>query len=72
MTGPQLVRRLRQASRGVRDGDLEAVSLSAPTGSGKTVIATAAIELILQGDGQAAPQPDATFLWITDHVGDHE
>lgn len=62
----ELVRRLRQAARGARDGDAEAVSLSAPTGSGKTVIATATIELILTGDDRAAPQPDATFLWITD------
>jgi len=62
----ELVGRLRQASQSVRSGDLEAVSLSSPTGSGKTVMATAAIELILEGDDRGAPQADATFLWITD------
>lgn len=62
----QFVRRLRQAAREARDGDLQAVSLSSPTGSGKTVMATAAIESIWEGDGQAVPNPDATFLWITD------
>jgi type III restriction enzyme len=62
----ELVRRLRQAARSVREGDLEAVSLSSPTGSGKTVMATRAIELLFEGDDKAAPQPDATFLWITD------
>jgi type III restriction enzyme len=45
---------------------LQAVSLSAATGSGKTVIATAAIETILEGDDAYAPQPEATFLWVTD------
>lgn len=43
-----------------------AVSLSAPTGAGKTVIATAAIELLLYGDEANAPRPDMTILWVTD------
>lgn len=41
--------------------------LSAPTGSEKTVIATAWIESVLRGDDARAGDPDATFLWITDH-----
>lgn len=62
----QLVRQLRRASAEAAEGDLEAVSLSSPTGSGKTVMATSAIERILAGDADAPPRPSATFLWITD------
>lgn len=62
----ELVRRLRQAGREARTGDLQAVSLSSPTGSGKTVMLTAAIELLLQGDDQSPPDAEAVFLWVTD------
>lgn len=44
----------------------EAVVLSAPTGSGKTLIVTDVIERILNGDEVNAPDPDAVFLWLTD------
>ena len=47
-------------------GRLEVVTLAAPTGSGKTVILTRLIELIMQGDETRNPDPDAVFLWITD------
>lgn len=45
-----------------------AVSLSAPTGSGKTVIAAAVIERMLFGDLESddEPNPNAIFLWLTD------
>lgn len=64
----EFVRALGKASRDVRDDERErwAVSLASPTGSGKTVMVTAAIEAILRGDADRAPDPDATFLWITD------
>lgn len=62
----KFVQQLRKAARDARDGDLQAVSLSSPTGSGKTVMLIEAIERILQGDDSHAPQPDATFLWLTD------
>lgn len=62
----QLVRHLRRAAREAIEGDPQAVSLSAPTGSGKTIMATAAIERLIAGDDDAGPHPDATFLWITD------
>mgnify|MGYP000423232108 CR=1 FL=1 len=61
-----LVAKLRMASKGVRDNELQSVCLASPTGSGKTVIVTAAIEQILQGDDESAPVPDAVFLWLTD------
>lgn len=44
----------------------QAVVLSAPTGSGKTVIATAVIETVLFGSDTAPGDPGAVFLWITD------
>lgn len=62
----KLVRFMRAAAKDARAGDHQAVSLSSTTGSGKTVMLTSAIELILQGDNDAAPIEDATFLWITD------
>ena len=60
-----LVVALRGAARDAPK-PLQAVSLSAATGSGKTVIATAAIETILEGDETHAAQPEAAFLWVTD------
>src|SRR5665213_2358535 len=62
----QLVRYIRGAARDSRSGDLQSVCLSSPTGSGKTVMLTRAVEILLQGDEEHAPMPDATFLWITD------
>jgi hypothetical protein len=43
-------------------------ALSAITGSGKTVIAAAVIEALLHGSSDlgTGPEPEATFLWITD------
>lgn len=61
-----LARKVRFATSGVDQVGPQAVVLSAPTGAGKTMIMTALIERILQGDHTADPDPDATFLWITD------
>lgn len=50
----------------------QALLLSAPTASGKTVIMAALIEKILGGDGGVSdeypfePEPDAVFLWLSD------
>ncbi|MCO6362497.1 DEAD/DEAH box helicase [Paracoccus sp. 08] len=51
----------------------QAITLSAPTGSGKTIIMTALFEAILdQPDEQLdwpldwVPQPDAVILWVSD------
>lgn len=50
------------------DREHTAVSLSAPTGAGKTVIAAAVIERTLFGDPEADTpgNPNAVFLWLTD------
>lgn len=42
------------------------ISLSAPTGAGKTVIATSMIERIIFGTETEPPDPLATFVWLTD------
>jgi type III restriction enzyme len=43
-----------------------AVSLSAPTGAGKTVIATTALERLLYGGDGIEPNSRLTVLWVTD------
>lgn len=49
------------------DGErVTAVQLTAPTGSGKTVIASAVIEAALFGSEETLGQPDLTFLWVSD------
>ena len=55
-----LVRHMRVAAR-ESTRDHQAVSLSSTTGSGKTVMLTSAIELVLQGDDAAAPMKDANL-----------
>jgi type III restriction enzyme len=62
----RLVRHMRGAARETRSGDLQSVCLSSTTGSGKTVMLTSAVELLLQGDDENSPIADATFLWVTD------
>ena len=49
-----------------KSSKLTAVSLSAPTGAGKTVIATSVIEEFLFGSEEFSPLPETTFLWVTD------
>lgn len=46
--------------------DPQAVSFSAPTGSGKTIVMTALFEDIFFGEPGFNPQPDAVILWISD------
>lgn len=63
-----VLNRLARARRDWADGERSSFALSAITGSGKTVIATAAIEATLFGSADLGvdPDPSATFLWITD------
>ncbi|UOG91389.1 MAG: DEAD/DEAH box helicase family protein [Candidatus Thiothrix sulfatifontis] len=44
----------------------KAISFSAPTGAGKTIVMTALFEDILFGREALAPQADAVILWISD------
>jgi hypothetical protein len=63
-----VLNRLGRARRDWVDGERSSFALSAITGSGKTVIATAAIEATVYGSADLGtdPDPQATFLWITD------
>lgn len=61
--------RLRWAHRDLQeDRQRSAFALSAITGAGKTVIATAVIEAVLHGSSDLGidADPRATFLWVTD------
>lgn len=63
----ELVDKLRRAAREVHQSrEQQAVGLSSPTGSGKTVMVTAAMERLMEGDADNLALPDAVFLWITD------
>lgn len=62
----ELYRYARSARRDAAEGDNQALILAAPTGSGKTVIANALFERILEGDGEHEGNAASTFLWITD------
>lgn len=44
----------------------QVVSFTASTGSGKTIITSALIERIFNGEARYNDQPDAIFLWISD------
>lgn len=48
------------------DGDRTAVGLTAPTGAGKTVIATAVLEGLYFGTPTREADPSLTVLWVTD------
>lgn len=42
------------------------ISLTAPTGAGKTIIMSALIESIMCGNDEYAAQPDSVFVWLSD------
>jgi hypothetical protein len=64
----EILRRLKISRRDLADGGRSSFALSAITGSGKTVIATAVVEALLFGstDLNTEAHQGVTFLWITD------
>ena len=58
--------RLNTARRDTSVNDPQAVSFSAPTGAGKTIVMTALFENIFFGEPGFDAQPDAAVLWISD------
>lgn len=64
----ELVKVLRRATRDFSEdsSDYQVISLSAPTGAGKTVIASAVIETLFDGSGPFPEDALATVLWVTD------
>lgn len=61
-----LLTRLDLARQGVRQAVPQAIVLSSPTGSGKTVTLAALLERIVRGDSTHEANPNATFLWVSD------
>jgi type III restriction enzyme len=62
----ELMQKLEIARFGASRKQPQAVVLSSPTGSGKTVIVTEMIERVLRGHESTAPDPTAVFLWLSD------
>src|SRR5438034_3103420 len=64
----ELVRKVESAQTLLRmdKTQVQAVILSSPTGSGKTVIIAAALEAIVSGDAERLPNTEATILWLSD------
>jgi len=62
------VKNLVRGRRDWEDGHRSSFALSAITGAGKTVVATAVIEALIHGSADLGvdPDPRATFLWVTD------
>lgn len=63
-----LIDRCKRAQRGYKENKESYIfSMSAPTGSGKTIIMASLIEAILRGGRPNCPaQTDAVFLWLSD------
>ncbi|WP_368774771.1 DEAD/DEAH box helicase [Bacillus aerius] len=58
---------LSYAKKEIKSGGMsQAVVLSSPTGSGKTVMSTKTMEDIFQGTDEINGEKDAVFLWISD------
>lgn len=49
-----------------RDGALSSVSLTSPTGSGKTIIAAATVEGLFYGNDDFSGDSKASILWLSD------
>jgi type III restriction enzyme len=63
----QVLLNLAKAQRDYElDAEHTAVALTAPTGAGKTVIATGVLEALYLGTERWEAQPDLTVLWLTD------
>lgn len=62
----EMIKELAKAKREVKEGGLQSVVLSSPTGSGKTVITAALMESILDGTDEIPAERDAVFLWFSD------
>ncbi|WP_340124536.1 DEAD/DEAH box helicase family protein [Methylobacter svalbardensis] len=62
----QIANYIRNTKNLIKEGKPQAIVLASPTGSGKTVIVAALIEMIFQGADEIFAEPDAVFLWLSD------
>lgn len=61
-----IIEELADARSAVARGKNQAVVLSAPTGSGKTITVAAVIDMLLGGGDGVEARPQTTFLWLSD------
>src|ERR1700687_1211033 len=62
----RLIKEIESARPEIDRGRPQAVVLSSPTGSGKTVIMTRLMERLWAGHESISPDPNAIFMWISD------
>jgi len=62
----RLTEEIESSRREIDRGRAQAVVLSSPTGSGKTVIMTMLMERLWAGHESIAADPEAIFLWLSD------
>ena len=62
----ELLKRIALARQGIRAGINQAIVLSSPTGSGKTITLAALLECIVRGTEEYEANSQATFLWVSD------
>ncbi|GAB2715902.1 DEAD/DEAH box helicase [Paenibacillus thermoaerophilus] len=63
----ELIKQVMYAKNEIRQGGApQAVVLSSPTGSGKTVISAALMEAVLEGTDHFLAEEEAVFLWLSD------
>src|SRR5947207_1924891 len=61
-----IIAELDDSREAVGRNKLQAVILSAPTGSGKTITLARVIDLMLGGEDGISARPDTIFLWLSD------
>src|SRR6266516_1057389 len=61
-----ILSKLDAARSELRNGELQAIVLSAPTGSGKTITVAAVIDWTFGGADCISARPNTTFLWLSD------
>lgn len=61
-----ILSKLDGARKDLRSDELQAIVLSAPTGSGKTITVAAVIDWTFGGADGIPARPNTTFLWLSD------
>ena len=65
-TARGILGKLDAARNDLHSGELQAIVLSAPTGSGKTITVAAVIDWTFGGADGIPARPNTTFLWLSD------
>jgi type III restriction enzyme len=66
VSAKSILAKLDSARNDLRSDELQAIVLSAPTGSGKTITVAAVIDWTFGGADGIAARPNTTFLWLSD------